>query len=382
MPSRRAPGRLRVALDGEPLLGARTGVGMFTYWLLDALAGLVRAGRADLDLGVFAITFRMRSDLAARLPAGCRLFGVPTPARPVTRMWERGLRAPLELFTGRLDVVHGTNYKVPPTWRAGRVVSVHDLTPLHFPEMCEPETLAYPDLIRRAARDGTWIQTPCRFITEEVISAFGADPERVRTVYYGVPPLPAAGPAPRPAAGPFDRYILAIGTVEPRKDYPSLIDAFDQLAPSRPDVGLVIVGRDGWGSEPFRRAVEASPHRSRIARMGYLDDADLHRVLNGASVLAYPSRYEGFGFPPLQAMATGIPVVATQAGSLPEVVGDAAELVPVGDATALAAALSRVLDDPSSAAARVEAGRRRAAGFTWESCALQMLEIYRSAAAG
>ena len=364
---------IKVALDGEPLLGRRTGVGNFTLGLLQGLAGL-----GGLDVNVYAVTWRMRPELAGRLPAGTRLVGRPMPARPVRALWERRLAVPLEVFTGPLDVVHGTNFIVPPTWRAARVVTVHDLTPLHFPEMCQPETLVFPAFIRRAVRRGAWVHTHSRFVADEVIDAFGADPDRVRVVWSGIPPLaPAAGPGPRL---PFERYVLAVGTVEPRKDYPSLVRAFDAVAGDRPGVGLVVVGADGWGAEDFRAALSRSPHRERIVQLGYLGDAELTAVLQGADLLAYPSRYEGFGYPPLQAMAAGVPVVATAAGSIPEVVGDAALLVAPGDSDALGEAIAGLLDDRDRARRLGEAGRARAGTFSWEACARGIAAIYSDSA--
>lgn len=369
---------LRVALDGEPLLGRRTGVGNFLYGLLEALAGLVSAGAADLDVGVFAVTWRMREEFAALLPPGVRLVGRPMPARPMRAVWQSGIEAPLEWFTGRLDVVHGTNSIVPPTRRAARVVTVHDLSPLHWPEICEPSTRAYPEFIRRAVRRGAWVHTDSEFVRGEVIDAFGVAPERVRAIHPGIPPLAVPGPAPD--IGAPSRYVLAVGTVEPRKDYPGLVRAFDALAGDRPDLGLVIVGADAWGAGDLHAALAASPHRDRIVRPGYLSDGELGALIHGAAVLAYPSRYEGFGFPPLQAMAAGVPVVATAAGSVPEVVGAAAATVAPGDAEALTAALSRLLDDRDFAARQVAAGRERAALFSWESLARGMASLYEDAA--
>lgn len=367
---------LRVALDGQPLLGRRTGVGNFVHGLLEGLTGLPQEGDEALDVGVFAVTWRMRDELATQLPAGAHLVGRPMPARPVRAMWQR-VDTPLELFTGRLDVVHGTNSIVPPTWRAARIVTVHDLSPLHWPEICEPATRVYPEFIRRAVSKGAWVHTDSQFVADEVLEAFDVPPERVLAIHPGIPPLPTGGTAPDLGVG---RYILAVGTVEPRKDYPGLVRAFDAIAGARPDTGLVIVGADAWGAEDLRAALDASPYRARIVRPGYLSDADLAELIRAAAVLAYPSRYEGFGFPPLQAMAAGVPVVATAVGSVPEVVGAAAATVPVGDTDALAAALARVLDDRDYVAGQVAAGRERAALFSWESLARRMAVLYRDAA--
>jgi glycosyltransferase involved in cell wall biosynthesis len=172
---------------------------------------------------------------------------------------------------------------------------------------------------------------------------------------------------------------LAVGTIEPRKDYPTLVSAFGPVATDHPDVALVIVGGDGWGAGAFAAAVEASPARSRIVRPGYLDDQDLATTLGGASVLAYPSRYEGFGFPPLQAMAAGVPVVTTAVGAIPEVVGDGALLVDPSDPAALAAALSEVLAGGAEVDGLVARGARRSAEFSWEACARGLADLYEEA---
>jgi glycosyltransferase involved in cell wall biosynthesis len=174
---------------------------------------------------------------------------------------------------------------------------------------------------------------------------------------------------------------LAVGTIEPRKDYPTLVSAFGPVATDHPDVALVIVGGDGWGAGAFAAAVEASPARSRIVRPGYLDDQDLATTLGGASVLAYPSRYEGFGFPPLQAMAAGVPVVTTAVGAIPEVVGDGALLVDPSDPDGLAAALSQVLAGGAEVDGLVARGRRRSAAFSWDACARGLADLYEDARA-
>lgn len=278
-------------------------------------------------------------------------------------------------------MVHGTNFVVPPTARAARVVTVHDLTVVLFPELCDGPTLAYPRLIRRAAAEGAWVHTPSRFVADEVVAELGVDPSRVRAVHHGVPALPDPGPAP---AGPTlpagcGRYVLAVGTVEPRKDYPLLVSSFADVAVAHPDVALVVVGADGWGAEAFRASLEASVVRRRVVRTGYLDDAGLAAALRGAPALAYPSRYEGFGFPPLQAMAAGVPVVATAAGAVPEVVDQGARLVDPGDGDALASALVEVLDGGPAVEALVARGRARSASFTWEACAAGLAGLYHEA---
>jgi glycosyltransferase involved in cell wall biosynthesis len=372
---------LRVALDSTPLIGRRTGVGEFC---LGALGGL--AERSDVSVSAFAVSWRRRDWVREALPAGVSSRQRAMPARPLQWSWRHLGRPSAERFLGERDVVHGTNFVVPPTLRAGRVVTVHDLTAVRFPEMCDDATRAFPDLVRRAVRSGAFVHTPSAFVAGEVIEAFGADPERVRAVHSGIPRRPRGGgaDAARAVAGLLpegaERFIVSLATAEPRKDLPGLVAAFSELAGGRPDVALVLAGPAGWGEEELARAVSASPFSARIVRTGWVDDATAAELLGRATVLAYPSRYEGFGFPPLEAMARGVPVVSTRAGAIPEILSDGAALVDVGDTGGLAGALAEVLDSTGRASELAAAGRRRADAFSWAGCALGLAALYRDAA--
>jgi len=369
-------------MDATPLIGHRTGVGEFCR---GALGGL--AGRSDVSVSAFAVSWRRRQWLGEALPAGIPSEQRAMPARPLQWSWRRFGRPSAEWFVGECDVVHGTNFVVPPTRRAGRVMTVHDLTPVRFPEMCDGPTRAYPDLIRRALRAGAFVHTPSVFVAEEVVESFGADPERVRAVHSGIPERPEVdqGRAQHAVAALLPegarRLIVSLATAEPRKDLPGLVAAFDELAGDRSDVTLVLAGPAGWGEQELSRAIGASPYGERIVRTGWVQDATVTGLIDAATVLAYPSRYEGFGFPPLEAMARGIPVVSTRAGAIPEVLGDGAALVPVGDVGALAGALAEVLDSEARAQQLSIAGRRRAAQFSWASCADGLVALYADVAA-
>jgi glycosyltransferase involved in cell wall biosynthesis len=341
-----------------------------------------------VEARAYVVSWRRRRLLGDRLPAGVDAHQHAMPARPLHALWARVDLPAVERFIGAVDVVHGTNFVVPPTRRAAAVVSVHDLTPLHHPELCDAATLAYPGMIRRALTRGAWVHTDSAFVAREVVDAFAADPDRVRVVNPGIPelpPVPAAdGEATLARVLPpgTTRVCLAVGTAEPRKDLPGLVRAFGAVAQRHADVALVLAGPPGWGEDELAAAIGSSPARDRIVRTGWLAPRDLAALIRGASVLAYPSLYEGFGFPPLQAMQAGVPVVATRAGSLPEVLGDGALLVEPRDPGALVDALLGCLGDHELREQLIAAGRARSADYSWDRCGAGLEALYRDAARG
>src|SRR5579875_579365 len=295
--------------------------------------------------------------------------------------WARWPFPPAELFAGGTDVVHGTNFVVPPAWRAATLVTVHDLSPLHYPEWSRPAARRYPELVKAAVRRGAWVHTDSEFVAGEVRELLGVPAERVRAVHPG-------GPARRGRAGEArvklpawaERYVLALGTVEPRKAMPALVRAFGRVAGRHPGTALVIAGPEGPGSEQLARAIAASPAHERVVRLGWVSPADRDALLRGATVFAYPSIYEGFGLPPLEAMAVGTPVVAASAGALPEVLGEAAFWVPPRDEEALASALGHLLSDTSAREDLARKGRARAGLYSWERCAEEIACLYQQVA--
>jgi glycosyltransferase involved in cell wall biosynthesis len=223
------------------------------------------------------------------------------------------------------------------------------------------------------------VHTPSEYVASEAREAFDVPAGRVVVVPEGVPPVDATpSGAGRRLAGA-DRYVLSLGTIEPRKDHERLLTAFESVAAADADVRLVVAGAHGWGADAFDAALARSPVRDRVILLGYVETADRAALLRDAAVLAFPSRYEGFGLPPLEAMSVGVPVVASRAGALPEVLGDAALLVAVGDTDALASALASVLHDDEVRRRLAGAGVERAARYSWDACADGLVALYRSA---
>jgi glycosyltransferase involved in cell wall biosynthesis len=386
---------VRVALDATPLLGPRTGVGRYVAGLAGALAGL--AGPEPEEVALIPFSWRGTGDLPEVAPGGPRVrYGRRrVPARLLQAAWGRLPWPPVEWLAGPVDVFHATNFVAPPARRAATVLTVHDLTYLRYPEMVTSASARYRDLVPRALRRGAVVCTPTAAVGAEVADAYRLPPERLVVTPLGVGPAWRRAAPPDPAwlaaRGLPERYLLFVGNREPRKNLPTLLAAYRELLAGRvrgaagptmagrgPEADgvppLVLVGPPGWGE-----ALDLAGLPPQAVRTpGYLAEDDLAGVVAGAAALVFPSWYEGFGLPALEALACGTPVVAADLPALREVLGDQAELVPPGDAAALADAMARVLNDPGGEPARA-ARRTRAAGFTWEACAQAALSAYHLA---
>jgi len=363
---------IRVALDATPLLGDRTGIGEVVDGIIQELAS-----REGLAISAYALTLRGRSDLKAALPDGVDCATRPIPARWVRRRWLRSDSPRIEQWTGPIDVVHATNYVAPPA-KVPVIVSVYDLTVLRFPELCRPDTLQYPALLRRAIQRGAILHAPSNAIAEELISELGAPAESVVTIPLGLPHVYGGDPDAGRAVAQAVRYVLTLGSIDPRKNLPGLVDAFNILASNDASVYLVHAGPSGWDGGAFESSIRNSPYRDRIHVLGYVDADTRANLLAGASVFAYPSLYEGFGFPPLEAMATGVPVVASSVGSLPEVLGDGACFVAADEPEALASALAQLLSDSETRERLIQRGLVISKGYSWSKTAGALISLYRS----
>ena len=353
--------RLRVGIDVTPLLGSPSGIYQATRGLID---GLSRRGEVELRGWTLSARAR-RPDVdfpvrRSRFPAGL-----------AQRSWARTNFPRAGLIAGPVDVVHGTNYLVPPS--PASIVTINDLSPIIHPEWVEPEVARMAPAVRRAVNEGATITTAAQSVANEIVHELGADVEQVVVIPHGVADVGEPNPSRALELAGSKRFVLALGTVEHRKNVPSLV----ALLPSLPEeVALVIAGPTGNAESELGRAIEASDSRHRIRRITDLDAADRAALLHDAAVLAFPSHYEGYGFPPLEALKVATPVVATAVGALPELVSDLVDLVPPRDGVAFAEALSSALDEATGSSA----ARDRVASLTWDRAAAEMTDLYEQVA--
>ncbi|HEU4997982.1 MAG TPA: glycosyltransferase family 1 protein [Lapillicoccus sp.] len=338
----------------------------------ELVRGLVR--RRPDDARVVAVAVR---DCAAVDRLGVDVERVAPPLPVLARLWERGL--PPKPRAG--GVLHAPTLMVPPVPRStALVVTIHDVVPWTHPETLTPHGVAFHRRMgERAARDAATIVTPTEAVAarvRELLDPRGA----VLTVAPGVsvtapPPDADERRAARRSSRP---YVLFVGTAEPRKGLDVLVEALtrSELA----DLDLVVVGPPGWGDVDIGALAAAAGVSERVHVTGRVDDADLAAWYTGARVLAMPSRAEGFGFPVVEAMAHGLPVVVTADPALTEVAAGAATVVPVGEAEPLAVALAESAADGAARAELVERGRSRAADFDWDRTAAEMWGLYGSVA--
>jgi glycosyltransferase involved in cell wall biosynthesis len=337
------------------------------------LAALPEAA-PDVDVVPYVLSRRARAQ-AAELPAGTRFLSVP--AGVAVRLWGVVDRPSIDRELGDVDVVHGTNFVVPPTRRPS-TVTIHDTWCLTHPADCARAVRPFDRAVRRALGRGAWAHVSTEAVATEVRARYRTD--RIAVVPFGVPPLGASGPLPD-AVG--ERYILSLNTQDRRKRQAHLVGTFRSVAATEPGVQLVFAGAAGDATESIERAIAALPvdAGARVVRLGPVDDATRAALVRGATVVAYTSADEGFGFPVLEAMVAGVPVVATRVGGIAEVAGDAALLVEVDDDPGpLADALRTVLDDKRTRDLLGERGRARARTFSWTRHAAGMAGLWARAA--
>lgn len=367
---------MRIGLDGIPLASAKTGIGHYTLELARALATIDTDDEFEL-VSPFAFN---SSSFDEVLPANLK----KVEARRRKFWWAVGL--PMYMRKSATSLFHGTNYEIPLLSKCPTILSIHDLSQLLYPETHLAQS------VRRAryrlplmARAATKIITATEYVKNEVVEHLKVNPAKIAVTPY----------APRRMFGPLSRseteetrtrlsieenFILFVGTIEPRKNLITLLGALSEILKStdlRPQ--LVIAGQEGWLTGETMNYVESERLADRVKFTGYITDEDLRALYACCTVCVYPSLYEGFGLPPLEAMSCGAPVIASNVASLSEAVGDAARLVPPTDTQKLAQAIVEMIRDEATRSHFSHAGLKHASQFTWERTARLTLEIYRGA---
>jgi glycosyltransferase involved in cell wall biosynthesis len=361
---------VRILLDYRPALRERTGVGEYVHGMALALREQLTA---DDALVLFSSSLRDRLDRNA-VP-GTSSIDARVPVRVLNYAWHRLEWPPIELLAGAADVVHAAHPLLIPSRSGIRAITLHDLDFLDHPERTAAEIRRdYPALVPAHAQRADLVVTNSRHTAAQASDRLGVPSERLVICRPGAPRgVRRAEPT---SAGP----VLFIGTIEPRKNLETLLRAYAQVLGERPDAPpLVIAGRAIDEFRSILSPLDEAPLAGRARYLGYVDAATRQRLFGEASMLVLPSLDEGFGIPALEAMAAGVPVVASRRGALPEVIGDAGLLVDPHDPAAFAAAIRSLLDDPQRRLALAEAGAARAREFTWEDSAVRLLAAYRGA---
>ncbi|MEM2592743.1 MAG: glycosyltransferase family 1 protein [Thermofilaceae archaeon] len=374
---------MRVCLDLSPTVHHHAGLGRYAYELLLALAKIDREN-------TYSIFYN--NPRRAQIDPALRGFPHYTTALSY-KPWR--FSALLAHFVGLsqdgllpdVDVFHATDHLLPHFSRILTVFTLHDLIFLFHPETHKPLnrwflTLMMPRFLRAA--DAVIAVSECT--KRDAVRAYGIPEEKITVIYEGVSPRfrpadPEAVQAVRAKYGLPEHFILYVGTIEPRKNLVALLEAYAAILTRNTQhaIRLVIVGKKGWLYEGFFRRLRELGLEERVHFTGYVPDEDLPALYSAADLFVFPSLYEGFGLPVLEAMACGVPVVCSNTSSLPEVAGDAALLVNPTDVQALAAAIERALTDEALRASLRARGMERARRFTWEETALRTLKVYQRA---
>ncbi len=378
---------MRIGLDGKVLTLRAGGTGRYAINLTRAMLAVAAEHRRDLEFIIFTgpRTSRVVMDELSGACEECYLGAKSSVLRSLALV-------PVALRRRRIDVFHGIDHiGIPLVGKTAKhVVTIHDVIPLIFPGAFTPRHRAVARLgLARVRRQADRVIVPSHAVKRDVVRHLGIPENLVTVTHHGCEPRfhPEADPQSfRDVTVRYDlppRYVLTVGTLEPRKNLTTLLQAFARLRRAGevdPGLRLVLAGARGWLEEPIFRAVRSFGLQEAVCFPGFIEDDDLPDLYRGAELFVFPSLYEGFGLPPLEAMACGVPVVTSNTSSMPEVAGGAAMLVDPLDVDGMAEVIARVLGDAASRARLRDAGIARARQFSWETAAHQVLDTYASLA--
>lgn len=371
----------RIGLDYTSAVNQKAGIGRYTRELVNALAA------APFHKAVQYRLFVAEAGASFRVPRlGPNFCWHPSrlTERGLHRLWFR-LRLPLtiETWTGPLDLFHAPDFFLPPVKKATRtLLTVHDLSFVREPESVMPGMMRHlATWVPRSVQRANHVIAVSESTRRDLIELYHTPPEKISVLYHGVSAEFAPISDPNRLAAVRQKYslpvqplVLSVGTLQPRKNYQRLVQAFAKVAPA---AALVIAGSQGWHFGEIITEVQRQGLESRVRFLGFVEEADLPLLYNLATVFVYPSLYEGFGLPVLEAMACGVPVVASLRSALPEVVGSAGRLIDPLDVEAMAGALTQLLDNEALRHRLAAAGLAQAARFSWTKTAEQLVALYQ-----
>jgi glycosyltransferase involved in cell wall biosynthesis len=374
-----------IGINAVSLMSPLTGIGQYTFQLVRQLQALKLAPWLFYGTGWGQ---EIRTEALPGIGAAKNLFKRIVPRPYIAMRYVLGHRFASGVRRHKITLYHDPNF-MAYRFDGPTVVTVHDLSWVRYPETHPAERVREMNrLMPATVKNAAQIMVDSEFIRQEVIDHFGIAPERVTTALLGVTPeyRPMNEDACRPVLSvhglSWGSYILAVGTLEPRKNLSSVVAAFSRLPDAvRKRCPLVVVGMQGWGEDRYSKELRDLIRRGEARMAGYVPQAALPSLYAGARMLAYPSLYEGFGLPPLEAMACGTPVIASNRASLPEVVGTAGIQVEPLDDIGITQSMLALIEDHGMHRRLAQAGRQRASLFTWEKCALETVAVYQRAIA-
>ncbi len=374
---------MRIGIDATALPAQPVGVGNYIIQFVKALA------KMDIDYELIVFAQKGKRDLFD-IPNDENLHWVIVPDKsPMYRLiWEQ-TTFPRLVHRAEVDLLHSLHYTQPVRLGCPSIVTIHDMTFFLFPDLhTRSKRLFFPFAIRSSVRRADALIAISESTRQDSIRLLGVSPQKVFTTQLGITDefrVVKDNELLAKVRKKYDlpeEFVLYVGLVEPRKNIPFLIRAYKSLADEGIKHNLVIVGRIGWMYQEVFKQIEELGLEGRVQFTGYLPQDDLPMVYNLASLFVYPTKYEGFGLPALEAMACGTPVVTTAISSLPEIVGDAGMLIPPGDEQALASAMAEVLHDSTLFNQLRTRGLQRSEHFTWERTAQQTLKVYQQVLMG
>lgn len=372
---------MRIGIDARPMVSEGTGVGSYTLNLIRNLGALDSKNRYTL----FSSSFKDRIPFKSlRLPHNFELKDYRVPNRVLRGLWNYLSYPPVEVFTGEIDIFHSPHSIPIPIKKAKLIVTIHDLFFLKYPELVDRYVREdHRRLSMGYLSKANKIITVSNSSKKDIIELLKVDPDLIDVIYEGVDNTFRVIKDETSLKNIRERYklpqkfILFIGTLSPRKNPNGLIEAIAELKKrGLQDLCLVMVGPKGWRAEETLRLISKRNLEDCVRYLGYVPYEDMPFIYNISSLLVYPSLYEGFGLPPLEAMACGVPVIASNVSSMPEVLEDSALLVNPYDPYEIADSIENVIQNKSLRDSFIQRGLKKVKSYSWEDTAKRVIKIY------